>query len=257
MNWLKCLIISLWVLSTLAAPSAVVFSNDTTPSSNHQSACSTTISPEHLRNIERVFRAIRTPPSLLRGPNDGPAVIPVYWHVIAVNRTIEGGWVSHEQITEQMNVLNRDFVDAGLTFNHIETFRVIQPTWFSNAEASVEVEFEMKTRLKKGGPETLNIYTIQMAGGGLGSATFPGNYQFGPIIDGIYLNYYVLPGGAPPYNIGRTLTHEVGHWVGLYHTFEGGCDGGDEVDTPAEAEQAFGCQTGRDSCPGDPGVDPV
>jgi len=183
-------------------------------------------------------------------------VIPVYWHVIT--NTSGQGAPTTTQINNQIAVLNAAYASGGFSFNLVQTTTTANNSWYTCTGGTCESE--MKNALRQGGPGTLNIYSNNMAGGLLGWATFPSSYASQPKLDGVVILYSSVPGGtAAPYNLGDTGTHEVGHWLGLYHTFQGGCNGsGDSVsDTAAERSPAYGCPTGRNSCRNKPGLDPI
>jgi len=72
-----------------------------------------------------------------------------------------------------------------------------------------------------GGMDTFNVWITNIPDGVLGYATFP-FYNAGPL-DGVVLLPSTLPNGSPPFGDGMTLVHEAGHWLGLFHTFQGGC----------------------------------
>ncbi|WP_076410318.1 zinc metalloprotease [Shewanella sp. UCD-KL12] len=181
--------------------------------------------------------------------------IPVYFHVIT--SSTGSGDVS-DKIDEQMSVLNKAFAasngeggfDTKFNFVLVGSTKTPNDAWYT-AGPNSSAEAEMKRALRQGGAETLNIYASNPGGGLLGWATFPTSYGNAPLDDGVVILNQSMPGGtASPYNEGDTATHEVGHWLGLYHTFQGGCSkSGDLVsDTAAERSPAYGCPTGRNTC---------
>ncbi len=217
--------------------------------------------------IEAALSRFRVSSGKKRGAPNSSIVIPVYVHVINNGPGIENGDVPTNTIRQQIQVLNASFGGAtgGATtpsvFSLAGITRTTNPAWYTMSPGSKE-EREAKAALRQGGADTLNLYTANPGGGLLGWATFPWSYAGDPVNDGVVVLFSSLPGGAAaPYNEGDTATHEVGHWLGLYHTFQGACStSGDLVaDTPAERSPAFGCPAGRDTCvgPKHPGLDPV
>ena len=99
-------------------------------------------------------------------------------------------------------------------------------TWESNAwwgiSAGSTEERNMKTSTREGDCSTLNLWYTRLSGGLLGWATFPSWCASDQADDGaVNLDRSAIGGSAFPYNKGDTATHEVGHWLGLYHTFQG------------------------------------
>ena len=225
--------------------------------------CPVNPSVEEIAEMEADFQSKHSKLADSFADNVTGGAISVYVHVI--RNSSGGGDVDDNRIDEQIRILNNAFSPWGFTFNlAADPTRTNNNSWYTCTGGSCETN--MKNALRQGSADDLNIYLNNMGGGLLGWATFPSQYNSQPKMDGVVVLSASLPGGsAAPYNRGDTATHEVGHWMGLYHTFQGGCaknltNGGDLVaDTPAERSPAYGCPVNRDSCAGPryPGLDPI
>ncbi|OAA69367.1 Peptidase M43, pregnancy-associated plasma-A [Akanthomyces lecanii RCEF 1005] len=187
--------------------------------------------------------------------------VPVHFSVFHDQNNQADGNFPDGVLQQQMQVLNSFTQQIGLTFQIASVRRIPVPyNVLHGSHAGNNVERILK-QYRQGNVQALNIYTVgSNPNGGSTSATFPKDYNSDPRNDGIVIDYGFLPGGRySGYNTGKALVREVGHWAGLFNTYDGGCGGnGDGVDdTPAELPGASGCPTGRDSCPNKPGVDPI
>jgi hypothetical protein len=177
--------------------------------------------------------------------------IDVHFHVINKGRGIENGDVPLEQLKAQIRVLNEAYAGTGFTFNLRSVDRTKNDKWYRGG-----AEKEMKTALHKGDQNDLNFYTANLGGGLLGWATFPWEQKARPEMDGIVVHFKSLPGGSfPEFNLGDTATHEVGHWMGLLHTFQRPSD--KVKDTPAHDTNYGKPPEGTDTMPDKPGLDPI
>jgi PKD repeat protein len=212
-------------------------------------------------------------------------VIPVVFHVIQKTDGTTGK-ISPALIQSQVDILNEDYNamtgtngamgnDAKIQFvlakldpqgNPTTGIDVVTNNTYFNDPGS-SGQNAMKRALKWDTTKYLNIYTNNAGGGGiLGYATFPQEEAGGPE-DGVVLNWVYVGRNAPggePYDQGRTATHEVGHYLGLYHTFQSGCGNtnapftsGDLIgDTNREAQPNYGCSPVGSGCSGG-GMSPI
>ncbi len=185
-------------------------------------------------------------------------IIPVVVHNIMDTDSM--GYLDDERIQDQIDVLNEDYgaiegtmgelgFDSKIRFELVDITRTVNNDWFNDRD-----EFEYKNQLAYDTDKYLNIYT-NTASGYLGYSYFP-HEAVGSVYDGVVVLYEAFSGrdgGFYPYDQGRTLTHEVGHYLGLFHPFEGyacysGYTHGDLIeDTYPQSEESYGC-TETETC---------
>jgi hypothetical protein len=182
-----------------------------------------------------------------------PIILPVWFHVLY--RSDGTGNIATAAINAQMKVLNEDYraiadtpgsqgFDSGIQFSLAGITRTQNDLWFNDEDNEGYTQ-----ALNRDPAKNINVY-VNSANGYLGYASFP-QEGAGLVNDGIVMNYATIGGrnnGYQVYDQGRTLVHEMGHYLGLHHTFEGysACNnsysGGDLiVDTPAEAAEHYEC----------------
>ncbi len=214
----------------------------------------------------------QTQKSIQRGSNlrTGVITIPVVVHVVYNTATQN---ISDAQIQSQIDVLNKDFRKLNPDVSKV-------PSVWTGLAADAQIEFCLAKRDPSGNPTTgitrtqttktsfadtgdpikynsqggkdawdrnqyMNLWVGNLTGGLLGYAQFPG----GPAAtDGVvctYTGFGTMGSAAAPFNLGRTATHEVGHWLNLYHIWgdDGtSCTGSDQcADTPNQGGSNGGC----------------
>jgi Pregnancy-associated plasma protein-A len=210
-------------------------------------------------------------------PN-GAVKIRIHFH--AITDRDGNGFVTKSRIKRQIRVLNRAFggrtgpasVDTPFRFRLASIERIKRNRWYNANYFTKRGKLrlrEMRRELRVGDALDLNVYTIGPKFGLLGMATFPGKYRKFPRLDGVVLLNGSLPGGIADfgpglvYNRGDTATHEVGHWLNLYHTFQGSCGALNDyvTDTPKQKDdnRVFECDPRLNTCApyGNASRDPV
>ncbi|MBK8701048.1 MAG: hypothetical protein IPN29_16520 [Saprospiraceae bacterium] len=224
--------------------------------------------PALLQQIEDDFMPGKQRPQVNAGQRSAPIFIPV--HIIVVHTpgtpVGQGNNISVSRILSQLEVLNRDFSRNNADTTHTPAvFAAGNPmiqfcmasvdpdgnptvgiTRFATNDNFDEEEFNIKSETGWPRSSYLNIWIADVED--LGYAYIPSTNSLpNAVLDGVVINYTAFggpgSGAEAPFNLGRTATHEVGHYLGIQHIWKSsGCNSDDGFeDTPLQDDENFGC----------------
>ena len=251
--------LSIWLfLGYLNAQSELYVPNNSSDSDRMIRVCGT--APPTIDEI--LFSKLETDQWLQEYDSRDDSLLFVYvaWHVIHASNN--AGNLTDAQIAYQIQVMNYDFQIHNITFILDTIDRTANDTWFEGWDPeNGGMDAQGMQALNYDPYHYLNIYSAELAGGGgfvtCGYTWWPTNYSEGHYRQGISIDYRCIAGGSYGDD---TATHEIGHYFGLYHTFQTDCSAPDDAvaDTPRNhSDYLHGCNSNQDSCPDDPGNDPV
>lgn len=184
--------------------------------------------------------------------------VPIWIHVIAMDDGT--GDIPDSMIQKQLDVLSSDYASTGIHFN---LQGITHSTTNDDRIYMLGPDTALKSELRRGGKETLNVYIAGLPEAFLGWSTMPQDYRSDPLNDGVMISNCALPlmsnsdqqllldcpSVQHAFNGGTTLSHETGHWLGLWHSFQSGCSFPNDfvVDTAPQKDEASGCPASMDS----------
>lgn len=150
----------------------------------------------------------------------------------------------------QIDEMNSAYSTSSFQFSLQNISYTENESWSNNGD-----DMAMKRALRKGDYASLNLYFVAtIEGTVVGRCYYPTNAR--PGSDTFYRDGCLVKASTTPH--GTTAPHEVGHWLGLYHTFQGGCsEPGDHIDDTPACQKSRSCDEGTDTCPDLPGTDAV
>jgi hypothetical protein len=220
---------------------------------------------QHMDQIEAFTRRM-IESGKVQGNTSTTIEIPVVVHVL-YNTNAQN--ITDAQVNSQIAVLNEDYQASNSDLSNLPagSFQNVKSTGFNvHFTLAKTIHKQTKTKSfstndavkisKRGGddpidPEhNLNIWVCNLGQNLLGYAQFPGG---NPATDGVVILYSAFGSRSKyksgtyvnSYDLGRTATHEVGHWMNLRHIWGddgGSCSGSDLVaDTPNQGSENYGC----------------